>query len=164
MTVVINHRSPGKVSITSPSSTVTVTDNVQELVNVKGGIRGEQGPQGEPGADAVVSITYTLPGLSYTSSGRARLYFSANCTITAVTASVGTPPTGSSILVDVNKNGTTIFTTQSNRPEITDGGHFSSEVPNITTLTNGDYLTVDIDQVGSITPGADLVVVVEYTR
>jgi hypothetical protein len=78
-------------------------------------------------------------------------------TITNVIISVGTAPTGADIIVDVNKNGTTVFTTQANRPKIT-AGNFTdtSSVPDVTAIAQNDYLTVDIDQVGSSQPGADL--------
>lgn len=84
--------------------------------------------------------------------------------IESVTARVTTAPTGASILVDVNKNGTTIFTTQANRPAIAASGFTSGSVTNmnVTSLAAGDYLTVDVDQIGSTIPGADLVVVVKY--
>jgi hypothetical protein len=79
--------------------------------------------------------------------------------ITGVLISVGTAPTGASILVDVNVNGTTIFTTQGNRPSIAIAGFVSTvAVPAVTTIANGSYLTVDIDQIGSTVAGADLVV------
>lgn len=70
-------------------------------------------------------------------------------------------PTGGSITVDINKNGTTIFTTQSNRPVIaagaTDSGLVTSQ--NVTTLAPNDYLTVDVDGIGS-GGGSDLFVTV----
>jgi hypothetical protein len=80
-------------------------------------------------------------------------------TITNVIVSVGTAPTGASLIVDVNKNGTTIFTTQANRPTIAAAGNAdTSSVPAVTSLTSSDYLTVDIDQVGSTVKGSDLTV------
>jgi hypothetical protein len=39
-------------------------------------------------------------------------------TVTGVRASVGTAPTGATLIVDVNLAGTTIFTTQASRPAI----------------------------------------------
>jgi hypothetical protein len=77
----------------------------------------------------------------------------------ATRATVGTQPTGASLIVDVNVDGTTIFTTQASRPTIaastnTDQG----ETSDVTTIANGSYLTVDVDQVGSNTPGSDLTV------
>lgn len=56
---------------------------------------------------------------------------------------------GSTIL-DLNKNGTTMYTTQANRPTITaaNGNDFSATValPDITSVTAGDKLSIDIDQ------------------
>jgi len=81
--------------------------------------------------------------------------------IIGVRAAVDIAPTGASILVDVNKNGTTIFTTQANRPAVAATTVVSPVAfPDIITADPGDYLTVDIDQVGSTTPGETLTVVV----
>jgi len=83
--------------------------------------------------------------------------------ITGVFIFCETAPTGADIIVDVNKNGTTIFTTQTNRPTIaasaTSG---TSGTPDVTSVADGDYLTFDIDQVGSTIPGADLLIVVMF--
>lgn len=99
-------------------------------------------------------------------TGASRWYPPYDITIVDVSASVGTAPTGATILIDVNKNGTTIFTTQSNRPTIAISGFFDvSGTPEVTSLTGDtDYLTVDIDQIGSTIAGVDLVVQVRYTR
>ena len=68
-------------------------------------------------------------------------------------------PTGASIIVDVNKDGTTIFTTQSKRPQIAIGEHLDdSDTPDVTTITEDDLMTIDIDQIGSETAGAGLTV------
>lgn len=85
-------------------------------------------------------------------------------TIHSVWATVGTAPTGASILVDANLGGTTIFTTQSNRPTIavsTDSDQ--SGTPDVTSWTAGTLLTIDIDQIGSTVAGANLVVTVVYS-
>jgi protein involved in polysaccharide export with SLBB domain len=61
---------------------------------------------------------------------------------------------------DVHKNGTTIFTTQGNRPTITTGNTVSaSATPDVTTLAAGDKLTVDVDSIGG--PAANAVVTVD---
>jgi hypothetical protein len=74
-------------------------------------------------------------------------------------ASVGTAPTGATLIVDVNKNGTTIFTTQGDRPTIAISGFTDgNNLPQVTTLADGDYLSIDVDQIGSSVAGADLVV------
>lgn len=84
--------------------------------------------------------------------------------IAAVRASVGTPPAGSPLVIDVNRNGTTIFPTQTNRPAVAPGDNTSGRntLAEVTELLPGDYLTVDVDQVGA--DAADLVVQILITR
>ena len=98
-------------------------------------------------------------------AGGHRLYNDTNAawTITSVRSSVGVAPTGSSVIVDINVNGTTVFTNQANRPTIAASASTSGKVTaiDVATIGIGDYLTVDVDQVGSATPGSDLVVQVE---
>lgn len=110
-------------------------------------------------------VTYSVDGDLATDTGNHRLPFTSAATLTAVRAMVGTAPTGDDIVVDVNLNGTTIFTTQANRPTIASSANDSGNVtPDVTAVSAGDYLTVDIDQVGSSTPGSNLVVVVEWSN
>lgn len=99
-------------------------------------------------------------GTIVTGTGKARIYCDKAYTIKSVRSSVNTAPTGAAILVDINKNGTTVFTTQGNRPSIAISGNTSGLVTNmdVTSLAAGDYIQVDIDQVGSTIAGADLTV------
>lgn len=98
-------------------------------------------------------------------TGTHRFYLPYDVTIIEVEISVGTAPTGAAAIVDVNVNGTTIFTTQTNRPEIAISGFVDSSVTiEDDTHTDGQYLTVDVDQIGSSVAGADLTVVVRYTK
>lgn len=85
--------------------------------------------------------------------------------IRSVRATVGTAPTGAAIIVDVNMNGSTIFTNQANRPTIAAGSTATSKIVNmnVAEIPPNGYLTVDIDQVGSTVAGADLTVQVEVT-
>lgn len=100
-------------------------------------------------------------------AGTHRLYAPGGFTwtIAEVRASVGVAPTGSSLIVDVHKSGVTIFTTQSNRPQIAAGDNTDlSGTIEVNTLANGEYLTVDIDAIGSALPGEDLTVQILLTR
>jgi hypothetical protein len=102
-------------------------------------------------ADAVLAV----------GTGAQRFYAPYACTIVQVRASVVTAPTGASLIVDVNKNGVTIFGTQSARPTIAASSLTAvSGTPTVTTLAAGDYLTVDIDQIGSTVAGGYLTVTV----
>ena len=103
-----------------------------------------------------------------TGSGDARWYNREGSTLTIIGAwaSAGIVPTDAAILVDANINGTTIYTTQANRPTVPAGGNGGalSVTPDVTSLAQGDYLTVDIDQVGSTIPGGRLTVGVVVQR
>lgn len=103
-------------------------------------------------------LAYEWDGILYVQSGAKKLYNQLGNTYTfqQVFCSVGTAPTDASILVDVNKNGTTIF---NNRPVIAAGAVTGSSADfSVTTWNPGDYLTVDIDQIGSGTAGSNMVV------
>lgn len=109
----------------------------------------------------VMSVTGALTVVT----GKSRVYLEGSYTVETIRAAVSTAPTGSSLIVDVNKNGTTLFTTQGNRPTISASGFLSTgTAPNVTTFISGDYLTVDLDQVGSTIAGADLTVTVRLRR
>jgi hypothetical protein len=78
-------------------------------------------------------------------------------TLINVGIALGTAPTGGPFTADVNKNGTTVFTTQANRPSIAAAGSYAvSGTPDVTTWAHGDYLTVDRDLVGTTVAGSDL--------
>lgn len=113
-------------------------------------------------ADVQHLITFSKTGNLSVGTGTLRWYNDTGVSITLDSArgSVGTAPTTQSILVDVNNNGTSVWNaTQANRITIAagtntdEGGAFDD-----TTIADGEYLTVDIDQVGSGTVGADLTV------
>jgi hypothetical protein len=80
-----------------------------------------------------------------------------------------TKPTGagSAVTVDVNKGGTTIFTTQGGRPSITVASGLAiddSSTPDVTALAEDDILTIDVDAVGGTVAGADLTVEIVCTQ
>jgi hypothetical protein len=74
--------------------------------------------------------------------------------IASIEARVVTASGGQSVIVDINKNGVSIFAIAGNRPTIAAGSQLAvtgawTEV----SFTHGDSLTVDVDQVGS--PGTE---------
>lgn len=97
------------------------------------------------------------------STGNARLPFTENARLLGVKPIVKDAPTGADIILDLNLNGTSVFAA-GNRPRILAGQVQGTEanVFNNSTVAVGDYLTLDIDQVGSSTPGAWLTVVVTF--
>ena len=108
-------------------------------------------------------LAYSIPGTLATGTNKgAPLRPSQPLVIEEVYIEVKTAPTGSGITVDVNKNGTSIFNvTPANRPTIAAGATTAtSGAPDTTALAKNDQVTVDIDAVGSTTPGDDLTVMV----
>ena len=77
--------------------------------------------------------------------------------ITGVSVAAGTAPTGLALTIDVNVAGTTIYTTQANRPAIAIAA-FSAVggTAAANTFTAGQVVTVDIDAVGSTEPGRNV--------
>ncbi len=113
-----------------------------------------------------MTLTFSVSLAVGVQTGQHRIYAEETLTIEQVRASVGTAPTGSTLIVDVNKNGTTIFTTQARRPAIAISGFTAlpSAAIEVTSLVLGDYLTVDVDQVGSTIAGSDLTVTIVLRR
>jgi len=76
---------------------------------------------------------------------------------------INTAPTGSAVIVDINKNTVSIFTA-GGRPQIAiDGTAGESVAFNVSTAVDDDVFTVDIDQVGSGRAGENLTVLLWFT-
>lgn len=116
---------------------------------------GEEGPVGPSGA---LGATFSSSGGQSVRTYTTRFYCNAAQTIQSVRASVGTAPTGAAFIVDILKNGASIFAvTPAHRPAITSGTNTAlSGAPDVTALALGDYLTVAVVQVGSSIAGSDL--------
>lgn len=118
---------------------------------------------GEPGSGWEVRHPQ-LPVLGDLSTGTNKMIFMVpfDMTITGVQAKVLTAPTGASLIVDINVNGTSIYTTQANRPTIAAGEtEVVAALPDVVALSQDDIISIDIDQVGSTVAGANLVVDLE---
>lgn len=81
-----------------------------------------------------------------------------------VIATVGTAPTGDDLIIDLEKNGTTVFSTTANKPtvEATKKTSALSARPDVPRFAAGDVLAINVTQVGSTVAGSDLDVVVQY--
>ncbi|GAV21621.1 phage tail-collar fiber domain-containing protein [Carboxydothermus pertinax] len=111
----------------------------------------------EVGSLSQKTITFCIPGDAFVKTNFAGWLSDGNYKITRVKIYSDTAPTGADLIIDLNKNGTTIFTTQTNRPKVVAGTNAGVDVTTIevNTLAPGDRLTLDIDQVGSTTPGGN---------
>lgn len=116
---------------------------------------------GDPGNKE--TFTFTVAGNAAVQIGMLRFYVEDAYVIEKVRVSAGVGPTGGDLIVDVNKNGTSLFNA-ANRPRVVANTNTGTSVPDVTSLAAGDYLTLDIDQIGPTTPGTSLVVQVRVRR
>ena len=86
-------------------------------------------------------------------------------TITSVVATLTSPPTGSAAIIDVNVSGASIYGNQANRPTFAPGAYDAVVGQHsVASVLNGQFITIDIDQVGSTAPGTTLVGVIRLER
>lgn len=128
---------------------------------VAGKVPAEQLPAAD--ASAGVQVWEWYVDTATQGAGTVRRYNDSGQTLTIVAVRVRTninAPDGSDLIADLNKNGSTVFTTQANRPRVIVGTQDSGKVTNmnITSVEDGAYLVPDIDQVGSIVPGSGVLV------
>lgn len=113
-------------------------------------------------ADIREQFQLDIAGTIATSS-RDRWVAPFNGDITGVIATVATAPTGATMILDVQKNGVTMFSTVT-KATIPIAGTKSPKTaaPDVTAFVTGDEITLVPTQVGSSVAGADLNVSVEY--
>ena len=116
---------------------------------------------GGTGSSAAIT-TFTVDGSLYNvGAAPFRFYniYGSSRTISKVMISVGIAPTGQAILVDIHKDGTTIFTTQAHRPTIAISGFSGSTTSiDVATWADGSYLEVQVDQCGTVSAGSFMTV------
>lgn len=133
-----------------------MTDLVRPVVERFGS--GPRGRKGDAGVRGTSGAIFRVEGGVDAFPGFTRLYNDTghDWAITAARASVETAPNGGNVLVDVNVNGTSVFTDQTQRlvipPSQLTSGKKSFVVPPI--VHDGDYITVDVDT--STDPAANL--------
>lgn len=143
------------------------TDSATTAIHHTLGTGANQAAAGNHSHTLISSLpTFTKYGTLSVGAGTLRLPIDTSYTITGVRLTVGTAPTGANLIVDVLKNGSTIFTTSTNRPTISAGGNSGGpgNTPDVSSVAAGDYLTINIDQVGSTVAGADLVVSITVSQ
>lgn len=148
-------------AIQAPGNTVVNLAEVAPVADSTGVpiVRGRTGP-------SLYYQIFSYTGSLATKTGNNRFYFDDATLIVSTRASVGTAPGGQAVIVDVKINGTSIFNvTPANRPTIAAGTTTDlGGTPDRQTLNPGDYLTVDIVQIGTTPPGSDLTVQVGLSR
>lgn len=108
-------------------------------------------------------VVFTKLGAQTVAALLDRHYNSGNTPLRVgrVDIALGTAPTAASFVVDVKIDGTTVFTGASTRPTITATNFTGHATPDKTDLDAisvkpGQYVTVEVTQVGSSVAGSDL--------
>ena len=109
---------------------------------------GQTGPAG-------TTPIFTRQGTVTTGLSGSRYYVERSGTVNVVRASVGTAPTGSALTVDVLKNGTSIL---SSAISIAAGTNTATGTISTSSVSSGDYFTINVTGVGSTIAGANLTV------
>lgn len=102
------------------------------------------------------------------SSGVAKITFRMpyTTTITSVSASLGTAPTGSSLVIDINEGGVSILSTKLSI-DATEKTSVTAATPYVLSdavLAADAEITIDIDQVGAVIAGTGLKVFITGTK
>jgi hypothetical protein len=125
------------------------------------GTTGSAGPVGP----TVLPLSYSYYGTIQTVTGSLRLYNDTGRTLTfqKIRATCGIAPTGSAAIVNVKKNGTPITLTGDRATIAPTALTATTTTFSVPTIADGEYITIDVDQVGSTFAGSDLVVSVVAT-
>jgi hypothetical protein len=106
-----------------------------------------------------VGAPWTRQGTVIPAVSSSRLYVTDYWEIMYVHAGINTPPAGASLIVDILKNGASIFTTTANRATIAAGTNTAqSSKPDVYFLAPGDLLQVQVVSTGTTNPGDTLTV------
>lgn len=110
----------------------------------------------------LIEQTFFKSGALVAGAGTFEWPVRGNRRIEAIYFHVAGAPSGGPMWIDVNVGGTTLFTTQANRPTVADGVKTSADAtPDITALSDGDLVTIDIDSdSGSPNGASDLLVTI----
>lgn len=113
-----------------------------------------------------VPLVYNLTGSMSTRTGRMRVGVLGSGLIVGVKAFLDTAPTGTTTFkIDINKNSTSIYGTQANRPTWVSGSIAATVGSHsVTSYADGDNFSFDIDAVGNTVAGSDLTVSVWVLR
>lgn len=106
----------------------------------------------------VIVVPFSATGVMTTRTGKNFIQLLGSGKIIAIYAYLNTAPTGGTTFkIDVNLNGTTIYTTQANQPTWVASANAATVGDHaVKTYANGDRLSIDVDAVGSTVAGSDL--------
>lgn len=110
-------------------------------------------------SDSYITLTHTGTLSAFT--GSKRWYAPKNITISRIVVRVDTAPTGSGVVIQINKTSSGVTT--NHQLTVADGTTKTTDnSPTLSSMLVDDYLTVDIISVGSTTAGENLTVEITY--
>jgi hypothetical protein len=149
----------GELAVETDTGKFKVGNGILNWNNLEysSGSIGPTGPAGSQGATGAYGLNpiFSRQGTLTVSAGQQRFYAERSGTLTSVRVSVGTSPVGSPIVIDVLNNGTSVL---NNTLNILPGQFTALGSIAQVSVISGDYFTVNINGVGSVTAGANLTV------
>ena len=101
--------------------------------------------------------SYRYSGELGVNQGSLRFYFRQPTVCERIDMFVGTASAGANIAVDIVKNGTSVQTVT-----LLAGSNSNLGIPSNLNFIAGDFITINITQVGSTTPGSDLYMILTF--
>lgn len=143
-----------------------IAEAAEEHEHASGGGPGSGTGDAKP-LYTIGALVWIIPGtLAVGTSQGPRLRSKTDVTFLEAELLVKTAPTGADIIVDINKNGTSLWAVdQDNRPQIKAGDtEGDTETFDTTDAQEDDVLIPDIDQVGLGTAGEYLTVILWFKQ
>lgn len=133
-----------------------VLGSLQNMTAVASGISAITDDSGSGG----IVVEFFMSGNISTGTMKYKFVVPTQCSFFTCRADATTAPATTSILIDINKNGTTIFTTQGSRVTIAAAANAGTQAgtPEVTIFAAGDVISFDVDQIGTGTVGANTAV------
>jgi hypothetical protein len=141
--------------LTSTTGPQGFTGSTGEFAAV--GFTGSEGFTGSQGLPGVQTKTVSYSDVLVTFSGIKRWWINTDYAIRRILAFLTVPAQGSSVVVRINKNGV-----QDRTLTIPANTTYIEVYPENFTVLKGDYITVDITQIGTVVAGEDLTIIFEY--
>lgn len=131
--------------------------DVEDFRSGPGGVHGQGAVIASPTQAIIIAVGDESTALT-TGTNKVRFRMPYAFTLSGVRASVNTAPTGASIIVDINENGSTILSTKLSidATETTSTTAATPAVISDTDLADDAEISIDIDQIGSTVAGAGL--------
>jgi hypothetical protein len=113
----------------------------------------------------VDSERWSMAGVVDVKVGELEITWSTDIEILEIESRTKVAPTGTAVIIDAHKNDTTtLYTTQANRPEIATSTKADTTTPDITLVSAGEPVRIDVDQKDSNNVAEGLTVSVRYRR